>query len=236
MNIQFLSSRLQTVVKHIPEGYTIADIGSDHAYLPCHAVQKGIVPFAIAGEVVEGPYQSAVRQVESAGLVDKISVRKGNGLEVIEPGEIDCITIAGMGGTLIANILDRGVNKLTGVKRLILQPNVGSVATRKWLFDHRWQLIGEEILEEDGKIYEILVAEKGDPLTAYSDDLESGFLLGPYLSKEKNEAFVQKWLGEKTNWFRIIEQLDQAEQTEQNLIKKQELLGKVKLIEEVLQR
>jgi tRNA (adenine22-N1)-methyltransferase len=235
MNIQFLSSRLQTVVKYIPEGYTIADIGSDHAYLPCHVVQKGIVPFAIAGEVVEGPYISALKQVETAGLSDRISVRKGNGLEVIEAGEIDCITIAGMGGTLITNILDRGIEKLTGVKRLILQPNVGAIAIRKWLFAQGWLLIGEEILEEDGKVYEILVAETGDPRTSYGDDLESEFLFGPFLRKEKNEAFIQKWSGEKANWQRIVEQLDQAEETEQNLIKKQELLSKIHLVEEMLQ-
>jgi tRNA (adenine22-N1)-methyltransferase len=234
MNIQFLSQRLQTVVKYIPEGYTIADIGSDHAYLPCHVVQREIVPFAIAGEVVEGPYLSALKQVETSGLSDQISVRKGNGLDVIEPGEIDCITIAGMGGTLIANILDRGIDKLTGVKRLILQPNVGSIATRKWLFAQGWQLIGEEILEEDGKIYEILVAEIGDPQSTYGEDLETGFLFGPFLRIEKNDAFIKKWRGESVNWQRIVEQLDQAEQTEQNLTKKQELLGKIKMVEEVL--
>jgi tRNA (adenine22-N1)-methyltransferase len=235
MNIQILSSRLQSVVKYIPQGYRLADIGSDHAYLPCHVVQKGLVPFAIAGEVVEGPYQSARKQVQTAGLSEQISVRLGNGLDVLEIGEVDCITIAGMGGSLIASILERGVEKLDGVKRLILQPNVGAIAIRKWLLEHQWQLINEEILEEDGKIYEILVAEKGDPYSAYGENLEIELLVGPFLQKEQNEAFAKKWMNEKTNWQRIITQLEQADPSEQNLMKKQELQAKINLIEEVLQ-
>jgi tRNA (adenine22-N1)-methyltransferase len=234
MNTQLLSARLQTVVNYIPNGYRIADIGSDHAYLPCHVVQKGIVPFAVAGEVVDGPYQSAIKQVESVGLTEQISVRLGNGLEVIQPGEVDCITIAGMGGSLIASILDRGKDRLQHIKRLILQPNIGAIAIRKWLLDHGWQLVQEEILIEDGKIYEILIAEQGDPRSIYGEDLDAGLLMGPFLKKAQNKAFKQKWLGEKANWLRILQQLEQAEQTEQNLLKKEELLEKIKIVEEVL--
>lgn len=234
MNSQLLSSRLQTVVKYIPNGYKVADIGSDHAYLPCHIVQRGISPFAIAGEVVEGPYLSATGQVKSVGLEENIDVRMGNGLDVIQPGEVDCITIAGMGGSLIASILDRGMHKLDGVRRLILQPNIGAIAIRKWLLDNGWVLSAEEILVEDGKIYEVLVAEKGEPLSVYGVDLKAGLLLGPHLKNEQNQAFKQKWLGEKANWLRILQQLDQAEQTEQTLLRKQEILEKIKIVEEVL--
>lgn len=234
MNTEILSNRLQTVVKYIPQGFKLADIGSDHAYLPCHAVQKGIVPFAIAGEVVEGPFQSAVRQVELCGLVSKISVRKGNGLEVLESGEVDCITICGMGGTLISTILERGKTKLGLIKRLILQPNVGSSSLRIWLIENGWQLIDEEIISEDGKVYEILVAELGDPLVGYDEDIEAGLLLGPYIRRQQNEAFKQKWQGEKDNWHRILGQLEQAGDKPENQLKKQELLRKIKIVEEAL--
>lgn len=87
-------------------------------------------------------------------------MRRGDGLEVLEPGEADCITIAGMGGSLIAAILDRGQKqgKLAGVKTLALQPNVGEDILRRWLLGNGWVLISEHILEEDGKTYEILTA------------------------------------------------------------------------------
>ncbi len=234
LNTEKLSYRLETVAKYIPSGYRLADIGSDHAYLPCHVIQKGVVHFAIAGEVVEGPFQSAKRQVEEAGLTDKISVRKGDGLEVISTGEVDCITIAGMGGSLITSILEQGKDKLSEVKRLILQPNISAVSIRVWLIQNGWELVAEEILEEDGKIYEILVAEKGDGERPYHHGLEKGLLFGPFLLEQYSQTFQKKWSAEKNNWTKILLQLDQASDSEDTRLKKQDLIQKVRLVEEVL--
>lgn len=203
MNTEKLSNRLEAVTNYIPSGARVADIGSDHAYLPCYAVKKGIASFAVAGEVVEGPYLSAKKQVKMEGLENQISVRKGNGLEVISPNEVDCITIAGMGGALIASILEEGKSKLASVKRLILQPNLSAISIRSWLIDNGWELIAEQILEEDGKIYEILAAEKGEPLKPYQNT-EKGLLMGPFLMEQKSAVFQNKWLGEKKNWERIL--------------------------------
>lgn len=236
MNAEKLSDRLEAVANYIPQGARLADIGSDHAYLPCNVVKKGTVPMAIAGEVAEGPFQSALEQVREESLIEKISVRKGDGLEVIQPGEVDCITIAGMGGTLISTILEQGKSKLEGVSRLVLQPNVGSFAVRKWLIDNGWELVKEEILEEDRKIYEILVAEKGEPLKPYQNiDFENGILFGPFLLKEKSEVFKGKWNAEKQNWERILKQLDEAVQNDDTESKRLELKTKLKMAEEALQ-
>ncbi|NMD71878.1 tRNA (adenine-N(1))-methyltransferase [Bacillus sp. DNRA2] len=234
MNTETLSQRLQAVVKYIPEGFKVADIGSDHAYLPCNVVKRGISPFAIAGEVVKGPFQSAVKQVKLEGLESQISVRMGNGLEVINTGEVDCITICGMGGTLISTILEAGKQKLHSVKRLILQPNVGSKAVRFWLYENGWSLIAEEILEEDGKIYEVLVAEQGDPKFGYNEDLDAGFLFGPYLMKNQSGPFKLKWQGELTNWLRILTQLEQGAANSEIENKKQEILMKINLVKGAL--
>lgn len=235
MNSEKLSQRLEAVVKYIPTGSRIADIGSDHAYLPCHVVRKGLVPFAIAGEVVEGPFQSARKQVESEGLTEEVSVRKGDGLEVISAGEVDCITIAGMGGALITSILDRGKERLVGVKRLILQPNLSAITIRQWLLEHGWELIAEDILEEDEKIYEILVAEQGEPLRPYDQkNLPPLLLLGPFLMKEMSQPFKKKWKGELENWKRIVEKLDQAAKSDDNLRKREQLMNNIRMVEEVL--
>lgn len=235
MNTDKLSQRLEAVTNYIPSGARIADIGSDHAYLPCYAVKKGIVPFAIAGEVVEGPFQSAKKQVEMEGLLDQISVRKGNGLEVINPGEVDCITIAGMGGALIATILEEGKSKLDSVQRLVLQPNLSAISIRTWLIEHGWELIAEEILEEDGKIYEILAAEKGKPLKPYKNT-EQGLLMGPFLIEEKSAVFQTKWQGELRNWERILMQLEKAADNKETKKRKQDLKQKIKMVEEVLKQ
>jgi len=238
VNSDRLSNRLATVANYVPKGAKLVDIGSDHAYLPCYLAKNTGITFAVAGEVAVGPYKSAKGNVISEGLAEIISVRLGDGLEVVKPGEIEYVTIAGMGGALISSILEKGKDKLGSVKRLILQPNISAISIRQWLLDNRWVLTAEEILEEDGKIYEVLVAEKGkhapDPLKPYGDSLEEGLLLGPYLVKEHHPVFKKKWLNEKNNWQRIYHQLDKAVQTPETIEKKQELLHKMKLVEEVI--
>ncbi|MFD0048318.1 tRNA (adenine(22)-N(1))-methyltransferase [Actinomycetes bacterium NPDC127524] len=234
MNHEKLSLRLERVAIHIPEGSILADIGSDHAYLPCYAVKKGLVKMAIAGEVSEGPYQSACNKVRETGLGEHISVRKGDGLEVLSPGEATVISIAGMGGTLISSILENGKTKLSNVKKLILQPNVGANHVRMWLIENGWELADEEILEEDGKIYEILAAEPGDPLKPYGVEKESGLLFGPFLMKEKNDAFIKRWTLEKEHWKKISGQLSAVALNTETEERRNVLLARIKMAEEVL--
>jgi tRNA (adenine22-N1)-methyltransferase len=235
LNTDKLSVRLETVAKYVPRNSRVADIGSDHAYLPSYLVKNGQITFGIAGEVAKGPFQSAEKNVMAEGLSDMISVRMGDGLEVIQPGDADCITIAGMGGSLIASILESGKEKLAEVKRLILQPNINAIAIRNWLVENNWELIAEEIIEEDSKIYEILVAERGEPLKPYREvSLETGLLVGPFLLQRKEKAFWKKWTLEKKNWKRIYEQLEGAAPTPETVEKKQEVLKKISLVEGVL--
>ncbi|MEH7224534.1 tRNA (adenine(22)-N(1))-methyltransferase TrmK [Bacillus sp. JJ1566] len=233
MNEEKLSMRLETVASYIPKGAILADIGSDHAYLPCYAYLNGMISQGIAGEVAEGPFQSAKKQISKNQLDLALEARKGNGLEVIQPNEVTCITIAGMGGSLIRSILDQGKSKLLGVERLILQPNIGASTIRDWLIENDWELIAEEILEEDRKIYEVLVAEKGNPRKPYKNK-EQELLLGPYLLKEKNPIFIKKWTHELKHWERILEQLKPAGETPENRLRKEELEQKIEIVKEAL--
>jgi tRNA (adenine22-N1)-methyltransferase len=234
LNSDKLSNRLETVAKYVPKGARLADIGSDHAYLPCYLAKRGHIESAIAGEVVLGPFQSAENQVLSEGLSQIISVRLGDGLEVVQENEVDCITIAGMGGALIASILEKGKEKLSTVERLVLQPNISASSIRKWFLENGWELKAEEIIEEDEKIYEVLVGEKGDPKKPYGTGIEMGLLFGPFLAERKEAVFRKKWTFEKQNWERIYEQLENAVQSPETIEKRQDLLNKIKLVEEVL--
>lgn len=209
MNVEKLSLRLEKVAKYVLDHSIVADIGSDHAYLPCYLAVNKRIRGAIAGEINEGPYQSAKKQVEESGLEHIITVRKGNGLAVISANEAEVITICGMGGQLIATILEEGKEKLEGVKRLILQPNVGSESVRKWLLKENWILVTEEILKEDGKIYEVLVADRTG-VQPYSGNPTYELLLGPYLLKEKSDVFREKWLGEIAQWTNILKQMKKS--------------------------
>ncbi|GLC88588.1 tRNA (adenine(22)-N(1))-methyltransferase [Lysinibacillus piscis] len=230
MNAQKLSQRLQTVATFVPTGAIVADIGSDHAYLPCYLVQADIATAAIAGEVVKGPFESAVRQVQKEGLSEKITVRLADGLAAIKlEDHVDTITIAGMGGPLIASILEKHPEKLQTVTRLILQPNIHAKAIREWALSHQWAILDEEIIEEDDKIYEILVLQKG---TMQLDEIE--LLCGPKLIQRKAPAFVKKWQREQENWQRILQSIEGAEQTTDIETKRQELARQLHLVEGVL--
>ncbi|WP_214807484.1 tRNA (adenine(22)-N(1))-methyltransferase TrmK [Exiguobacterium sp. s102] len=211
-----LDQRLKKVVSYIPQGAVLADIGSDHAFVPCYCIQQGLVERAIAGEVNVGPMEAAQGQVALVQLDEQIEVRLGSGLTVLTPGEVTAVTIAGMGGTLIATILDEGKAHLSGEERLILQPNVDAVDVRKWLLEHGYALLSEAIVKENGKIYEILVAEKGEEMI-YAEDADIRkweLLFGPQLMREKAPAFIEKWQAEQQKRQFILEQMQRGNDSE----------------------
>jgi len=230
MNHTELSKRLETVGRFVPEAARLADIGSDHAYLPVALMLKGKIDFAIAGEVVKGPFESAKRQVMKNGLSERIEVRLANGLDAIEKhDQISAITIAGMGGSLIRDILEAGRKnqRLSGEERLILQPNIGEKTLRTWLKENNYQIIAEEIIEENKKIYEIIVAEKKEQPIDYS---EKELMFGPFLLEDKNATFSAKWQRELKQREVILEQLKNA--SEQN--RYETIQQEVEWIKEVL--
>ena len=220
-----ISKRLELVASFVPQGAILLDVGSDHAYLPIDLVERGQIESAIAGEVVEGPYQSAVKNVESHGLKEKIQVRLANGLAAFEEADqVSVITIAGMGGRLIARILEEGLDKLAHVERLILQPNNREDDLRIWLQDNGFEIVAENILEEAGKFYEILVVEAGQMKLSASD-----VRFGPFLSKEVSPVFVQKWQKEAAKLEFALGQIP-----EKNIEERQVLVDKIQAIKEVL--
>jgi len=179
MNSVNLSKRLQVVADYVEKGARLADIGSDHAYLPCYLAQNEQIDFAVAGEVVKGPYLNAVNEVTRLELEETVEVRLGDGLRVLKDEDrITAITIAGVGGPLIRRILEEGgqLNKWTGSETLILQPNVNEETVRQYLMNEHYQIISETIIEENDKIYEIIKAEPAEQKQRY-DDLD--LLFGP---------------------------------------------------------
>ncbi|TCD46527.1 tRNA (adenine-N(1))-methyltransferase [Streptococcus sp. X16XC17] len=220
-----LSQRLEVVANFVPKGARLVDVGSDHAYLPLFLVEKNWLDFAIAGEVVQAPYQSAKANVAAADQSDKIQVRLANGLAAVEVEDrITVVTIAGMGGRLIAEILATGKDKLLGVERLILQPNNREDDVRIWLQENGYQLVAENILEENDKLYEILVAESG-PMSLSLTDLR----FGPFLRQEASPVFRKKWLKEADKLSYALSQVPEHHEKERAAISQ-----KIQDIKEVL--
>ncbi|WP_316245511.1 tRNA (adenine(22)-N(1))-methyltransferase [Gorillibacterium timonense] len=242
-----LSTRLSAIAAKIPAGSRLADIGSDHALLPVSLAENGTIARGIAGEVNPGPYEAAQRQVREAGVGKLIDVRKGDGLSVLTPGEVDVISIAGMGGSLIVSILEAHPDRLEGVNRLVLQPNVGEDQVRKYFLTHNWILSSEELLEEDGKLYEVLTADKHPDAERLNEefyrertigrscqlDREWLLRLGPYLVEAGGVVFHSKWERELAKWRRIEKQLTESE-LPASQAKREEVRHNIAKIEEVL--
>jgi len=227
-----LSERLLAVASFVEQGAVVADIGSDHAYLPSYLIKEGIIQKAIAGEVAIGPFESAKNNVVRQGIENRVTVRLGNGLAAVDENDrVDTITIAGMGGSLIATILTDGIEKLLGVKRIIVQPNIHAKGIREWATVNGWKIVNEEILKEDGKIYEVLVLERG---TVIYDELE--LLVGPFLLEEKNDSFIEKWRGEIIQWNQVLKAIEQASETPETLKKIEQLTRNIRIVGEVLEK
>lgn len=156
-----LSKRLAAIAHFVPRSTQLADIGTDHAYLPIYLIQKYIINSAIAGEVNNGPYRAAQETLERFALQNKVSLRLGDGLSVLRPGEAETIVIAGMGGTTIINILSQQPLVAQSVQRFIIQPMIAAGLVRRWFVNHHWHIVAEELVAEEGRLYEIIVAEPG---------------------------------------------------------------------------
>ncbi|MDT7014517.1 tRNA (adenine(22)-N(1))-methyltransferase [Levilactobacillus namurensis] len=232
MDADHLSQRLATVADYIPQGSRLADIGTDHAYLPVNLLKRGIITGGVAGEVVRGPFENAQREIAREGFSDQLTARLANGLRAIEPtDQIDTVAIAGMGGALITQILTQDFDRLAGVRRLVLQPNVGAMQVRQFLMTHGFQLQAEQILSEDGHIYEVLVADRADHPQTYT---EEQLRFGPYLLAAPNAAFVAKWRHEAQRTREVLRQVQAAKTVP--TAKVAALQAELVQIEEVLER
>jgi tRNA (adenine22-N1)-methyltransferase len=230
LNSERLSNRLKTVASFVDEGAVVADIGSDHAYLPCFLIHTKKVKKAVAGEVAKGPYEPAVKNVRREGFSEEITVRLADGLFAIEEGDaVDTVTIAGMGGPLIATILESGKDRLSQVKRIITQPNIYSRSIREWAVSNGWEIKNEHILKEDGKIYEIIVLEKGQ--ITYG---ELELMAGPFLLATKTDVFLEKWGSELMEWNRVLDSLNKTDETDAIRTKKEQLTRHIDLVGKVL--
>lgn len=230
MNEHTLSQRLERVAAHIPAGARLADIGSDHAYLPVVLIHRGAIASAVAGEVAATPFYAANRTVADNGLTQHITVRLADGLAAIEAGDdITAVSLCGMGGETIRDILDSGKTHLNGRERLILQPNGGEQPLRQWLMDNGYQILHEELLRENRFYYEIIVAERAETMTYTAEQL----YFGPLQMQARSEDFLAKWqriLREKRKTLASLEQARQAVPEQ----KVQEIVQQVKWIDQLL--
>ncbi|MEW6423265.1 MAG: class I SAM-dependent methyltransferase [Bacillota bacterium] len=226
-----LSKRLEAVAGFVPPGKVVADIGTDHAYLPVYLVRTGRSPRVIATELNAKPGERARFWVRSYGLEDKVEVRLGAGLEALSPGEAQVAVVAGLGGNTIKELLAATPLVFNRLEKLILQPMADAGDLRLWLVDNGWRLADEALVEEGGRLYVVIAAEKGKEST------EDRFLIaiGPRLAEKGGPVFISYLEGLKRNYRRILSGLERSRSPDAQE-KAIRLTAKLAKIREVLAR
>ena len=145
-----ISHRLVQVAGLVPEGSRLADVGTDHGYVPIWLLQQGRIPSAIAMDVNQGPLLRARENRDRYGFQDVMVLRLSNGLEKLRPGEADTVLIAGMGGPLMIRILSEGRRNAEGVSSWVLQPQSEIPSVRRYLIEHDFKIVDEIMLTDEG--------------------------------------------------------------------------------------
>ena len=189
-----LSKRLGMIASFVPGGSRVADIGTDHGYIPIHLVQEGIAKSAIAMDVRKGPLLRAQTHIKEAGLTDLVEVRLSDGLLKLEKNQADCVVIAGMGGELIIHILEEGRHLWDSISYWVLSPHSELYKVRKFLAEHEFSIRRETMIKEDGKYYSVIGVTR-DSMVSEDRDPELGYRYGKDLLDSKNpvlKEFLQK--------------------------------------------
>ncbi|MCC0630086.1 MULTISPECIES: class I SAM-dependent methyltransferase [unclassified Clostridioides] len=182
-----LTDRLLKIASLVSDGKKIADIGTDHGYIPVYLLKKGRVPFAVLADVNKGPLDNARKEVIQNNLLDKVDLRLGSGIEILEIGEVEEVIIAGMGGILISELLEAKKEVAHSIEKLILQPMQAQEELRRYLLNNGYEIFKEVLVREDFRIYEIIVAKYTGKNTIIEDEIY--YEVGIKLLENKGSLF-----------------------------------------------
>lgn len=222
-----LSKRMGRVASLVTRGNRLADVGTDHGYIPIALVQEQKIPSAIAMDVNQGPLQRAREHIRMYGLDTYIETRLSDGLLMLKPKEADTVLIAGMGGQLTVRILSAGSHCLDSVKELVLQPQSEIYLVREWLTRNGFRIEAEDMVIDEGKYYPMMRAVHGISRPLKEAELHYGEIacqrspevLAAYCKAElqKNEGIMErlrlngqdvsermKELCEKKTWLKTV--------------------------------
>lgn len=225
-----LSKRMGTVANMVEKCDSMADIGTDHGYVPIYLVKNNIVKKAFACDVNKGPLKKAKENIENNNCTESIETRLGSGFSVIKPFEIDTAVIAGMGGMLIIDILKEAKETVDSLKQLVLQPQLDIDKVRRYIHSIGFKIDDEEMLIDEGKYYTVINATKGEE--KYEREID--YIFGKCLIDKKSDVlkkYVNFMLEKSEN---IVKNLS-GNDSESAVIKIKEIEKDIKLYREVLE-
>lgn len=224
-----LSDRLTAIANMIPKNSIVADIGTDHGHLPIFLIKNNISKKVIGSDISKGSLDKIIEYVDGFGLGDKIDTRLGDGLEIIKPYEVDTVVIAGMGGLLIRDILEKDKKITNSVINFILQPMVASKELREYLINNNFDIIKEDLVKEENKYYEIIFAKKGKSFV----EKDIHYEISTLLIKEKHvllKEFIEYKLSSTEGIIKELENID----TDKSKERYNELINIINEYKEVL--
>ncbi len=210
-----LSKRLKLVASFVEPGALVADVGTDHGYVPIWLVQEGVAAGGIAMDVNQGPLERAKAHIAACGLSGRIQVRLGDGLSALSGEEADTVIIAGMGGPLIVRILTEGLETARRMKRLILSPQSEIWSVRAFLERNGFVIEDNAMTEEDGKYYTVICARSaggyiGDGTFCVSERKRLEWKYGKCLLERKDPVLKVFLEQERQKYRKVLDRLDNA--------------------------
>ncbi len=190
-----LTNRLLAITNMIIPGQAAADIGSDHAFLPIYLVEEGIVPKVIATEITEGPFFRAQETIVGSRGKDYIELRKGDGLQPLQKGEVATVIIAGMGSDTICSILSHDWDKAASFQRFVFQPMSRPYMLRATLAEQGWPILDEILVTENNRIFVIIKSRPGKiPYTLSRLELDIGPIILGDKDSEPGRLYLEHWM------------------------------------------
>ena len=180
-----LSPRLLKIASLVPKGSKLADVGTDHGYIPLYLLENNIIEYALAMDVNPMPLKKAEDNITLAGFGNACDFRLSNGLEKLSPNEVDIVVIAGMGGILMQDILSRGKKSITPNTKFILQPMIAPIELRTFLYENGFNIENEYVVREDNKFYNIMYVSVGKCTPSQND-----LIIGKNLKNNSCEIFA----------------------------------------------
>ncbi|MBR6585109.1 MAG: SAM-dependent methyltransferase [Firmicutes bacterium] len=230
-----LTPRLKTIADEIKAGETMADIGTDHGFLPIYLWEAGISPHVIMADISRGSLDKARDNCEMLHPEKEFDLRLGSGIEVLENGEVDAVAIAGMGGILMTEILGADFEKVHSFRRLILQPRNHVGKLRYWLLNNGFKIVNEQLVREGKFICEILTVEPKEVAVSMNQDEDDIEYQYPHtLIKFKNDL-TEEYLQRKLNLERqVLRSMAMGSQTTEAQLKRAEY--RIEYLEYLLRR
>ncbi len=217
-----LSKRLQAVADFVDNCAILADVGTDHGYIPVYLAGCGKVKKAIALDVNQGPLLRAEEHIRRNGMEDRIETRLSDGCSALKPQEAEVIVISGMGGSLMMRILRQGEQAAKAARTLVLQPQSELMAFRKFLYENGYEITAENMVREEGKYYPVIKAHAAESAEHMSDGQYGriAFRYGPVLLAENHPVLKEYLLNQQRQKQKIL--LHLKENARQNVQRRME--------------